>query len=126
LLSSGFSKVVSNGAYPIAGKGQVSFTQDWRGIALSLQNRENFPFRYAAHHGTHRRVAHPLVRLDGRTQTVSPCRPSLAHSTIPFANDVPSNVAQDGKRQRESDAQTFGFCGCIDGNCDDGSPSVEI
>ena len=36
---------------------------------------------------------------------------------VPFSNDVPFRVAQDGKWQRELGAQSFGFRGRIDGNC---------
>ncbi len=56
--------MVSNGAYPIAGKRKVSLTPDRCRIALRLQNRENFRCRYTAHHGADCCVAYPAARVD--------------------------------------------------------------
>jgi hypothetical protein len=125
LLSSGFSNVVSNGAYPIADEGQVSLTPDWCGIGLRLQDREHFRCRYTPHHCADCREAYLAPGVDNEHRRVRNAAPLSCIQQIPFANDVPFDVAQDGKRQGQLSAQTFGFLACIDGNCGYGCARCE-
>jgi hypothetical protein len=116
LFPSVFSKVVSNGPYPIPRQWQVRLTPDLRCVVPSTQNRKNFGCGHAARHCVDGRVSDHTARVDDENRRFRNAASLSCIQQVPFSNDVALAVAQDGKWQGELRAQSFGFRGRIDGN----------
>jgi len=77
--------------------------------AIGIQDRDELRCRYTAHHCIHSCKSDLKAGTYNKHGGLRDSASLLCIQQIPFPDDAPFHVAQNGKWQRELSAQTFGL-----------------